>query len=196
MILSSTGILKRLKSQQNQQENASNNHEIPEVSWILPKFIGCDILPALLPTDSACSPIVTLQSPTPSTRLLWELQLAFTNSQQGKLCLLALSHQTEARCWGSGKLAMQRTTWIQPEKVSNDFEKQKWRNKQLTSFWLALLSVRQILHTAQKADLEQAYPISNKMKALSSLNKTNGFRRDPDGWWVRGDDHPAVMPAH
>lgn len=40
---------------------ASNSHEIREVSWILPKCIWCDLLPSLLLTDSACSPVTTLQ---------------------------------------------------------------------------------------------------------------------------------------
>lgn len=57
------GFLKDWNLSKNQQENLcfKQSHEIQEVTWIPPKWTWCDILPSLLPTDSACSPITTLQ---------------------------------------------------------------------------------------------------------------------------------------
>lgn len=169
------GFLKDWNLSKNQQENLcfKQSHDYQEVSWIPPKWTWCDILPSLLPTDSACSPITTLQISHPFHTAPLRTPASF--------------HQTEARSWGSVKLAMQRTTWIQLWKVSNDFEEQTWRNKQLTTFWLVFFKCR--ADTAYSTKGRSRTGLSyfhEKIKALNSLNKANGSRQDPDGWLLVG----------
>lgn len=63
VVLNRTEILKNLKklSKTSRKTYASKSHEIQEETRISPKCIWYCVIPLLLPTDSACSPVTTLQ---------------------------------------------------------------------------------------------------------------------------------------